>query len=218
MDFITIMSTVRASTMIVEDHDLMAFGICEFLETIPIVQVVAKARNADEAQIEARSKKIDLVIMDIRLGAGLNGISLASEFMQEYPDLAILIYSSDSNAELVRRAIDAGVRGYVPKGAGIEKFKKAIEIIMAGGSYIDQSLSKPQREIEPLTPREKEVLKLIAEDKDNDEIAQLLEIKPVGVRAHRSNIMEKRNIKNAVELYRYAKKIFPNLNNPEPFS
>ena len=211
-------STVRANTMIVEDHDLMAFGICEFLETIPIVQVVAKARNADEAQIAARSKKIDLVIMDIRLGTGLNGISLASELMKGYPDLAILIYSSDSNAELVRRANDAGVRGYVPKGAGIEKFKKAIEIIIAGGSYIDPSLPKPQREIEPLTPREEEVLKLISEDKDNDEIGRLLGIKPVGVRAHRSNIMAKCNIKNAVELYCYAKKIFPNLDNSGPFS
>lgn len=211
-------STVRVNTMIVEDHDLMAFGICEFLETIPIVQVVAKARNADEAQIAARSKKIDLVIMDIRLGTGLNGISLAAELMKGYPDLAILIYSSDSNEELVRRANDAGVRGYVPKGAGIEKFKKAIKIIIAGGSYIDPSLPKPQREIEPLTPREEEVLKLIAEDKDNDEIGQLLGIKPVGVRAHRANIMAKRDINNAVELYRYAKKIFPNLDNPEPFN
>lgn len=212
------MSTVRASTMIVEDHDLMAFGICEFLETIPIIQVVVKARNADEAKIAASSKKIDLVIMDIRLGVGLNGISLSSELMEKYPDLAILIYSSDSNAELVRRANDAGVRGYVPKGAGIEKFKKAIEIIIAGGSYFDPNLPKPQREIELLTPREEEVLKLIAEDKDNDEIGQLLGIKPVGVRAHRANVMAKRNINNAVELYRYAKKLFPNLVNPGPFS
>lgn len=212
------MSTVRANTMIVEDHDLMAFGICEFLETIPIVQVVAKARNADEAKNEVNSKEIDLVIMDIRLGTGLNGISLSSELMEEHPDLAILIYSSDSNAELIKRAINAGVRGYVPKGAGIEKFKKAIEIIIAGGSYIDPSIPKPQREIELLTPREEEVLKLIAEDKDNDEIGQLLGIKPVGVRAHRANIMAKRDINNAVELYRYAKKIFPNLDNPEPFS
>lgn len=210
------MSTVRTSTMIVEDHDLMTFGICEFLETIPIVQVVAKAKNADEAKSEVSSKEIDLVIMDIRLGTGLNGISLSSELMEEHPDLAILIYSSDSNAELVRRAINAGVRGYVPKGAGIEKFKKAIEIIIAGGSYIDPSIPKPQpqREIELLTPREEEVLKLIAEDKDNDEIGQLLGIKPVGVRAHRANVMAKRNINNAVELYRYAKKLFPNLDNP----
>lgn len=212
------MSTVRASTMIVEDHDLMAFGICEFLETIPIIQVVAKARNADEAKIAASSKKIDLAIMDIRLGVGLNGISLSSELMEKYPDLAILIYSSDSNAELVRRANDAGVRGYVPKGAGIEKFKKAIEIIIAGGSYFDPNLPKPQREIELLTPREEEVLKLIAEDKDNDEIGQLLGIKPVGVRAHRANVMSKRDINNAVELYRYAKKLFPNLDNPGSFS
>lgn len=211
-------STVRANTMIVEDHDLMAFGICEFLETIPIVQVVAKARNADEAQIAARSKKIDLVIMDIRLGAGLNGISLASELMKGYPDLAILIYSSDSNAELVRRANDAGVRGYVPKGAGIEKFKKAIEIIIAGGSYIDPSLPKLQREIEPLTPTENKVLRLISEDKEDPEMSQLLKITPATVRTHRGHIMAKRNIKNAVELYRYAKKIFPNLDNSGPFS
>lgn len=218
MDSITMMSTVRANTMIVEDHDLMAFGICEFLETIPFVQVVAKAKNAVEAQNEAKSKEINLVIMDIRLGKGLNGISLASELMKGYPNLAILIYSSDSNAELVRRAIDAGVRGYVPKGEGIEKFKKAIEIIIAGGSYIDPSLPKPQREIEPLTLSENKVLKLIAEDKEDPEISQLLEITPTTVRTHRSNIMAKRDIKNAVELYRYAKKIFPNLDNPEPFN
>lgn len=205
------MSTVCANTMIVEDHDLMAFGICEFLETIPKVQIVAKARNAEEAQVAMRSKEIDLAIMDIRLRTSLDGISLSSELMKEYPDLAILIYSSDNNAELVRRAKNAGVRGYVPKGAGIEKFKKAIEIIIEGGLYFDPSLQEPQRDIEPLTPREKEVLKLIAEDKDNDEIGQLLGIKSVGVRTHRANIMAKRDINNAVELYRYAIKIYPDL-------
>lgn len=204
-------STVCTNTMIVEDHDLTALGVCEVLGTIPIVQVVAKARNADEAQIAAGSKKIDLVIMDIRLGGGLDGISLASELMKRNKDLAILIHSSDNNVELVRRANVAGVRGYVPKGAGIEQFKKAIEIIIAGGSYIDPSLPKPQQETESLTSREMEVLKLIAEGKDDDEIGLELKIKPVTVRTFTSSIRGKRVLKGAVELYIYAKDIFPNL-------
>lgn len=144
--------------MIVEDHDLMSFGIREFLETIPIVQVVATARNADEARIFREKQQIDLVIMDIRINSDLNGISLTSEFIKESPDLAILIYSMDCNVELVRQAENAGARGYVPKGAGLENFKKAIEIIVAGGSYLPRLKTNPN----PLTLREEEILKLIA--------------------------------------------------------
>lgn len=210
--------SIRINTLIVEDHELMALGIREFLETVPLIQVVAIARKDEEARISVRNNKIGLIIMDIRLGSSLNGISLASEFIKEFPDLKILIYSADNNAKLVRQAINAGARGYVPKGAGMEEFKKAIGIIVNGGSYFDPTLSKLQRDIEPLTAKEEEVLKLIANEKEDKEISQILNIKPVTVRTHRANIMSKRNITNAVDLYRFARKLFPNLNDPAPYN
>lgn len=205
--------TSPIKTLIVEDHDLMARGIREFLETVPMVQMVATAGNGEEARCLVQSQEIDLVIMDIRLGPGLNGISLTAEFKKEYPELAVLIYSGDENVELVRQAIAAGARGYVPKGAGIEKIRTAIEIVMAGGSYFP----KLPRDIEPLTPREEEVLKLIAEGKNNEQISQKLEITLAGVKAHRANIMSKLGINNAVDLYIYARRRFPNLDGQDPY-
>ncbi|SDI11659.1 response regulator transcription factor [Nitrosomonas sp. Nm132] len=193
--------------MIVEDHDLMSFGIREFLETIPIVQVVATARNADEARIFREKQQIDLVIMDIRINSDLNGISLTSEFIKESPDLAILIYSMDCNVELVRQAVNAGARGYVPKGAGLENFKKAIEIIVAGGSYLPRLKTNPNPN--PLTLREEEILKLIATRKKDNEICEMLEIVPSTMKSHRSHIMEKLYLENAVEVYQYAIEHYP---------
>jgi DNA-binding NarL/FixJ family response regulator len=182
-----------------------SFGIREFLETIPIVQVVATARNADEARIFREKQQIDLVIMDIRINSDLNGISLTSEFIKESPDLAILIYSMDCNVELVRQAVNAGARGYVPKGAGLENFKKAIEIIVAGGSHLPRLKTNPN----PLTLREEEILKLIATRKKDNEICEMLEIVPSTMKSHRSHIMEKLYLENAVEVYQYAIEHYP---------
>ncbi|SDY18035.1 response regulator transcription factor [Nitrosomonas sp. Nm33] len=205
------MMTPTINTMIVEDHDIVASGIREILRTaVPMVNVVATAKNADEAWSSIKNNKIHFVIMDIRLDSKLNGISLTSEFIKEYPDLAILIYSGENNEEVVRRAINAGARGYVPKGAGIENLKKGIEIIVTGGSYLDPSLPRQQRYVEPLTSKEEEVLKLIAEEKKDEEISQELNIVSTTVRTHRANIMSKRCLKNAVELYQYAIKCYPN--------
>lgn len=207
----------RINTMIVEDHELMASSIREVLRTtVSRVNVVAIARNADEARVCADAKdkdnKIDLVIMDVRIKSDLDGISLAAELIKKLPNLMVLIYSGEDNEELVRRALSADVCGYVSKGARIEDLKNAIEIIAEGGIYLDPSLPKPRREIESLTPKEEEVLKLIAKGKNNEEICQELYpvIVPPTLKTHRFNIMYKRRLKNAVELYQYAIKCYPN--------
>lgn len=203
--------TSTINTMVVEDHDLVAFGIREILRTaVPMVNVVATAKNTDEAWSSIKNNKIQFVIMDIRLNSKLNGISLTSEFIKEYPDLDILIYSGESNEELVRRALNAGARGYVSKGsAGIENLIKGIEIVVTGGSYLDPSLPRPKRYIEPLTRKEEEVLKLIAEEKTKEDICQVLNIVPPTLKVHIDNIRLKRDLKNAVELDRYARKCHP---------
>lgn len=204
------------NTLIVEDHDAMAFGIRETLRTaVPMINLVATAKNPDEAWKSIKNNKIHFVIMDICLKSELNGISLTSELTKEYPELAILIYSGEANEELVRRARDAGARGYVPKG-GIKNLISGIKSIITGGYYLeggfylDPSLPKPKQYIEHLTPKEEEVLKLIAEGKTKEEICQVLNFLPSVLKTHADHIRSKRNLKNWTELYQYGIRCYPN--------
>ena len=206
--------------LIVDDHPPILRGLCEFLKTVPTIQMVATAKNAEEAR-SYMSPEIDLVIMDIRLGPGLNGIDLTAEFNAQFEDLAILIYSADSNVDLVRRARGAGARGYLLKGTEIEKIKTAIEIVMAGGSYLDPALPeipKPKPHGETLTKREDEVMRLYAKWMTTEQISKELELKLSGAKAHRNNIMWKLGLYNTTELLREAIRRYGNPDDQEPRS
>lgn len=192
--------------MIIEDHPAVIHGLCVFLDTVSKFEVVGVAKNIEEARRFMQNNIVDLVIMDIRLGAG-NGIDLTEELSTLYPDLAVLIYSGQSDVELVRRARNAGARGYLLKGADIQVINQAIEIIMAGGIYLDPDLPEKPKPILPgekLTPSEEVVMRLFAQWMTNQEICQQLKIKLSTVKTHRNNIMWKLGINNTPELYREA--------------
>ena len=158
-----------------------------------------------------------MVILDISM-PNLRGIEATKEIKQYSESLKVLILTMHKNKEYLYYAISAGADGYILKEEAINELFAAIKIIRKGGSYISSSLNSELTHdliklqqgghveglMEPLTIREKQVLKLIAEGKSNKEIAQLLVISVNTVQNHRSNIKKKLNVKKTANLVRYA--------------
>lgn len=205
-----------AHIMIVDDHPPIIQALYDCLETVPMFKVAAAARTAAEARSLIQNNKVDLVIMDIRLPDG-NGIDLTTEFAASHPDLAVLIYSSVSNVEILKQARNAGVRGYLLKGAELRKVTLAVEVVLDGGVYLDGDLPKrpvPEREGEKLTPAEDRVLRRFARWMTTKEVSEDLGLKLAGARAHRNNIMWKLGLYNTPQLYREAIKRYGNPDDP----
>jgi DNA-binding NarL/FixJ family response regulator len=193
--------------MIVEDHPLLVKGLSNALQAEPTFNVVAAAGTLAEARDLVRRNDLHLVIIDLSLIDG-NGINLAREFGTLYPDLPLLIYTNDEDPRHVTEARNAGVRGYLLKRTEFEKLILAIEVVLAGGFYLDRNLPK-KKVIEPLpapelTATEDKVMRRFARWMTNKEISEELKIKLVTVRSHRTNIMWKLGLYNTPQLYREA--------------
>ncbi len=196
----------RIKTLIVEDHEMMLHGLTTYLtEFIPLMEVVATATSAKEALQVVTTHSLDLIIMDIYLKSKPNGLDLTEELNKQFPEIAILFHSADTNIELVRRAQQAGARGYINKGAGKKIFKNAIDVVINNGTYFQ----KLDREVEKVTRSEKKVLELLAQDKKDADIATELAIKPATVRTHCCNIMSKLDLHSRLELRREARRRYP---------
>jgi DNA-binding NarL/FixJ family response regulator len=191
--------------MIVDDHPLLVKGLSDALQAEPGLNVVAAAGTLAEARDLAQCNALHLVIIDVSLPDG-NGINLAMEFGTLYPDLPLLIYTSDNDPGHVTEARNAGVRGYLLKGAELEKLILAIEVVLAGGFYLDRNLPKKKDSLPApeLTPTEDKVMRRFARWMTNKEISEELKIKLVTVRSHRNNIMWKLGLYNTPQLYREA--------------
>lgn len=198
----------QIQALIVDDHPCTSRGLTVLIqEFVPTIRVVATANNAEEARQVVNSRQVDLVIMDIRLRSAPNGLDLTAELQRAFPKLRILICSMDKNPYLVKQASDAGARGYVLKSALGEQFKIAIDTVMNGGTYSEVPL--PPQDIEKLTEREEEVMRLIANAFSDLDIAMALDISEATVRTHCSNIMSKLGLTNRDDLRREARKRFP---------
>ncbi|MES2537402.1 MAG: response regulator transcription factor [Pseudomonadota bacterium] len=193
--------------LLVDDHPLVRDGLRARLETIPHFSVVAEAANADQALQHAAVLSIDLVLMDINL-TGLNGIELTGRFNTQYPEIAILMLSMHDKAEYVMQAIQAGARGYVLKDAPATDIIMAIDTVMSGGIYyspgLAKQLSRPMAPAQLLTPREKEILRRIANGRSNKHIARELDLSVRTVETHRLNIKRKCGIEGQAALIRFA--------------
>jgi DNA-binding NarL/FixJ family response regulator len=208
-------TTEVANIMIVDDHPAIIDSLSNCLETVPTFKVVGAATTGAETRELIQNNKIDLVIMDIRL-PDVNGINLTLEFVAGDPSLATLIFSSESNVEILRQARNAGVRGYLLKGAELRKVTLAVEVILDGGTYFDRILPKivPIPEGEKLTPSEKKVMRRFAKWMTTKEVSEDLGLKLAGARAHRNNIMWKLGLYNTPQLYREAIRRYGNPDDP----
>ena len=201
--------------LVVDDHTVVREGICLLLEAQPDIEVVGEAREGQEALELVERVRPDLVLMDISM-PGMNGLEATHQIRSTYPEVKILILTMQEGDEYFFRVLSAGASGYVLKGASSGELLMAIRAVSEGGVFLYPSMTKkllteylqPGREeagsYDGLTGREKEVLRLIAESKSNQEIADELCLSVNTVQTHRAHIMEKLNLHTRTDLIKYA--------------
>lgn len=192
--------------MLVDDHPLVRDGLRARLASVPGLAVVAEADSADAALDIAPRAAPDLVLMDIGL-RGANGLEATRRLRALMPALHVVVLSMHDNAVYVREAVQAGAAGYVLKDSPAEEIVAAIHAVMAGGQYLSAGVvAAPPRERgdDSLTPREREVLALIAEGLSSRDIGERLAMGVRTVETHRTNLRRKLELPSAAALVRYA--------------
>ena len=207
------MTAVRV--LLADDHALVRAGIRSLLEGFEGVVIVAEARDGREAVALARAKSPNLVLMDISMRE-LNGIDAAAQIRAEVPEARILMLSMHTTDDFVLRALRAGASGYLVKDSAPLELRMAIDAIMRGEKYISSRVSgalvagavegRPGAPgaLDTLTPRQREILQLIAEGKATKEIAFKLDLSVKTVETHRAALMERLGIRDVAGLVVYA--------------
>lgn len=202
--------------LIAEDHLLVRAGIRALLEKAGDIHILGEASNGQEAIDLARDLKPDVLIMDIMMPR-LNGIQAAEQIQTLKLPTNILLLSMYSDAGFVHKALQFGVKGYVLKSSVSDELLQAVHVVAGGGRFLSSPISEliqegtihsnSSNEDDPfasLSPREKEVMKLIAEGHTSVEIGKLLFISDKTVEKHREKLMKKLNIRNLAGLVRLA--------------
>jgi len=209
------MRTIRI--LLADDHQLIRTGLRLVIEQQKDLSVVGEAGDGREAVSLANSLRPDVVVMDISMPS-LNGIEAAHQIKQSHPEIAVIVLSMHPDESYVLRALKAGVKGYLLKDSAESDLIAAVRAVARGKSFfspgvsrvlLDDYMRKLKRSgaedaYDLLTPREREILQLVAEGKSNKEVANLLNLSVYTVETHRSNIMQKLNLKGVPELMLYA--------------
>ena len=203
--------------LLADDHKLMRSGLRLLIEQQPDLTVVGEAADGREAVALATSLRPDVAVMDISM-PNLNGIEAAHQITQSQAELAVIVLSMHPDESYVLRALKAGAKGYLLKDSAESDLITAVRAVARGKSFFSPAVSKvllddyirklkrsgAEDAYDLLTPREREVLQLVAEGKSNKEVANLLNLSVYTVETHRSNIMQKLNLKGVPELTLYA--------------
>ena len=200
--------------LIADDHALVRSGLRKVLDAQPDLEVVAEAGDGGEAVERALAEDVDLAILDVSMPR-LTGIQAAAELHRRRPEIRVLMLSMHDSEQFLYEALKAGASGYVLKSGADTDIVDACRAAMRGDSFLYPSavttLVRDYVEqggrgepFDVLTPRELEVLKLIAEAYTSKEIAQKLVISVKTVEGHRQNILDKLGMRDRVELTRYA--------------
>ena len=197
--------------LIADDHGIVRSGLRKLLESHG-VEVIAEAENGAEARDLAVSERPDLAILDVKMPQ-LTGLQATREIREQAPEVAVLILSMHDEDRYLFEALKAGASGYVLKRAADTDLIEAIRAVERGEPFLTPEAQQARikdvlgggegREAE-LTPREEEVVKLVAEAHTNKEIAELLGLSEKTVENHRANAMHKLGMRDRVELVRYA--------------
>ncbi|MEW5910814.1 MAG: response regulator transcription factor [Thermodesulfobacteriota bacterium] len=201
--------------LIAEDHALVRAGFCALLKTLSGIQSIYEAGHGREALEMIRTHKPDIVLMDIAM-PGLNGLEAARRILEEFSQIRILILSMHSNEEYILQALRIGVSGYLLKDAGLAELELAIQAVLRGETFLSPSISKhlinqylkrtdlSEGPFKDLTPRQREILQLIAEGNTTKEIAVKLDLSIKTVETHRTQIMDRLDIHDVAGLVRYS--------------
>jgi len=202
--------------VIVDDHDIIIDGLKSMLNGHPGYSVVDTAKNGQEAVELCEKIEPDVIIMDISMPV-LNGIEATKKIISIIPSVKILALTQHDSNEYILQMFKAGAKGYLLKNSKKTELIEAIDNLVAGSTYFSKKISdvmvesfihhderKDEINEVVLTNREKEIIKLIASDKNNNQIADELHISLRTVETHRRNIMQKLEVNSVVALVRYA--------------
>ncbi|QBG46711.1 response regulator transcription factor [Verrucomicrobia bacterium S94] len=180
--------------LIVDDNQMMRFGLSGSLAAMPGVTVVGEAANGEEALALVDEHRPDIVTMDYKM-PGDNGLVVTEKILKRYPDTRIILLSAFDSEEDIWKAVQVGVRGYLTKTAGnVTELLEAVKAVAAGERYFPEIIAhrlKERQKVSGLSSREVEVLKLLAAGKSNQEIADSLDIALETVKSHLLNLRSK---------------------------
>jgi DNA-binding NarL/FixJ family response regulator len=210
------MASLKTRILLADDHAVVRRGLRMVLEAQPDMVVAAEAGDGAEALELALREQIDLAILDIAMPR-MTGLTVARELHRRRPKLRVLMLSMHENERYLYEALKAGASGYVVKTVADRDLVEAVRAAMRGERFlypgamtplIADFLHRARQDLpvreDPLTPREQEVVKLVAEGLTNKQIAETLVISEKTVERHRANILEKLGMRDRVELTRYA--------------
>ncbi|MNW25985.1 Oxygen regulatory protein NreC [compost metagenome] len=206
--------------LVVDDHVVVRSGLIALLDGKHHMKVIGDAADGDEAILKAAELLPDVVLMDFSMPPGKDGLTATKELKKQLPDIEVLILTMHDDEEYLFRAIQAGASGYVLKSAPHEELLSAIQSVAGGSAYLYPSATKrlmseyldklkqdgASGPYDTLSDREREILSWIAKGYSNKEIAEHLVISVKTVETHKSNLMDKLNLRTRPELVKFAMK------------
>lgn len=204
--------------LLADDHALVRAGIRSLIEDMPGIEVVAEAGDGIEAVNLTGKLQPDLVLMDVAM-RNVNGLEATTQIRKQFSTVKVLILSMYTNEDYVVQALRAGASGYLVKDSAPMELEIAINAVKAGDTYLSPPVSRQVVEsymlrvgadaspLDALTPRQREILQLIAEGKSTKEMAYMLKVSIKTIETHRAQIMQRLNVRDIPGLVRYAIKV-----------
>jgi DNA-binding NarL/FixJ family response regulator len=201
--------------LLCDDHLLIRASLKSLIGEFPGIEVVGEAGDGREALDHVAKLRPNVVIMDIAM-PGLNGLEATRRLVKDYPQVHVVMLSMHADESHVLQALRAGASGYVLKGSAPRELEMAIEAVARGEIFLSPAISKhvidvylnraegQTNSLDLLTPRQREILQLIAEGKSSKQIAQILDASVKTIESHRASLMERLDIHDVAGLVRYA--------------
>jgi DNA-binding NarL/FixJ family response regulator len=200
--------------LLIDDHALVRAGIRSLINGMEGVEVVAEAANGEDALRRIEEVQPDIALLDVAM-PGLNGFQVLAESVKRFPSVRVIVITVHETGQYASQALRAGAVGYLPKSAASVELQEAIRTVAAGETFISREVDKKTilqqaketeqaRLLKALTPRQREILTLIAEGNSTRDIALLLRISVKTVESHRAQLMERLNIHEVAGLVRFA--------------
>jgi two-component system invasion response regulator UvrY len=200
--------------LLVDDHDLVRAGIKRMLEDAPAIKVVGEARTGEEAIKLARELQPNVVLMDVKLPDGMDGLEATKRLLRQDPDIKVIALTVFDNDVYPSRLIEAGAMGYLTKGTSVDEMIQAIRAVYFGQRYVTAEVANQialkrlndygEAPFDDLSERELQVMMMITRGAKPIEIAKKLELSPKTINSYRYRIFDKLNVQNDVELTHLA--------------